>query len=486
MRRLVIATTLVGSLIALSCTDQRQEGPTEPPSAAPASKVCPSTDPNGIQQQICALFPPTDLLQSATTLYNNIQTKKRQGRTADAQARAVELVNFTFRQFYANKLAGGSSQGTLNNVVELSCDVFAFVSEPGTTCPISTSDVSTTTDPHSAFQACGPEGCLVLPPDKHSGVSVPAGALPGPAFIKISPIPVTFPPRSGPLQTPKDQYPLFREYELFGFEEFEEEVLVGICQLDEGNGDFEPPPGVWGRLKLAHPHPTIPETIEELDRKAAPFLDCSDLNSSSDEIPQDGGGVELQGRIGAAGRAIGRTLAPVLLSLLPEPAEAAVLGECCLGGSTRKFSPFAAVDPESGLSLFFFSDPDFGDVAFDPGGQTFTEDFILSWQVPIEGSQFITAYPAVQVIDPTPPGDARSDIDITVTLIQLEGSTGTLSGTLTQSTSGGNTAAGPNTAVFDDLIISAPGTYQLRFTAEDLPGDPFVESGIFTVQGQIG
>jgi hypothetical protein len=304
---------------------------------------------------------------------------------------------------------------------------------------------------------------------------VPAGALPGPAFIKITPVdePFPFPPRSGPLQTPKDQYRLFREYELFGFAQFDEEVLVGICQLNEDDGDFAPPPGVWGRLKLAHPHPTIPETIEELDRKAAPFLDCSDLNSSSDEIPQ--GGIDLQGRIGAAGRAIGRTLAPVLLSLLPEPAEAAVLGECCLGGSTRKFSPFAAVDPESGLSVFFFDNPN-----FNPGGRNFFTGEVLTWTFTGEGSQIITAFPAVQVIDPTPPGDARSDIEITVSLIQVSG-TGTLAGTLTQSTS----AADPNTAVFNDLTISAPGTYRLRFTAEDLPGAPSIESGNFTVEDEI-
>src|SRR6476659_1216286 len=174
MRRLVTTTALAVGLFALACTDERQESPTEPPSTATTAKTCPSSDP--IQSQICSLFRANDLLQSASDFYNNIKTKLAKDPKTNlpkdlgaAQSRAADLINFTFKQFYALKLNGGSSSNTQSAVVKLSCDVFGLVSPSSTTCPLTSSDLSTSADPHSAVQACGPDGCLVLPPDKHSG-----------------------------------------------------------------------------------------------------------------------------------------------------------------------------------------------------------------------------------------------------------------------------------------------------------------------------
>jgi len=64
--------------------------------------------------------------------------------------------------------------------------------------------------------------------------------------------------------------------------------------------------------------------------------------------------------------------------------------------------------------------------------------------------------------------------NVTVTLIKEEGSTGTLSGTKTKSTS----ASSPYTADFDDLIISEPGTYRLKATAS---GATSYTTGSFSV-----
>jgi hypothetical protein len=490
MRRLVLTTAVAVGLFALACTDERKEGPTEPASLAPTAKSpCPSTDP--IQSQICALFRPTDNLKSASDFYSNIKTKKQQGRTAEAQARAVDLVNFTFKLYYEGKLldpTGNPDPTTADAAVKLSCDVYAFVSPTFTTCPLSSDDLSSTSDEHSTLQACGPAGCLALPPDKHSGVSVGKDALLGPAFIRVKPEPATF-PRGGPLHTPKDQYLLFRHFELLGFDHFEKNVLVGICHLDPEDGDFAPPTAaVEGRLKLAR-NITVGgefETIEEFDRVAAPFLDCSDFNSSDDEVPtfEEGSATFLQGQLGSAGRALGRTIAPILLSLLPEPAEATVVGGCCLGGATSRLSEWGAVDSLSGQEVEFFRDDEAGET-FNPGDHTFTTGFILSWTYTTDGSATATAYPAVQVIDPT--SGPRSGVNVTVSLIQVDGS-GTLSGTLTRTTSAAAPASEDEpAAVFDDLKISQSGTYQLRFTftAPGLPSDAIEDSGIFTVQDQI-
>ncbi len=51
-----------------------------------------------------AVSHATDLLQSASDFYNNIKTKKTDQDRPIAPGQAVDLVNFTFKQFYAGKL----------------------------------------------------------------------------------------------------------------------------------------------------------------------------------------------------------------------------------------------------------------------------------------------------------------------------------------------------------------------------------------------
>jgi len=415
MRRLSLTTAVAVGLFALACTDDRQEGPTGPASTAATAKSCPSSDP--IQSQICALFKPTDNLASATDFYNNIKTKLTKDPAA-ARARAIDLMNFTLKLYYAGKLLdpnGTADPTTPGAAVKLSCDVFVLVSPSGTTCPISSGDLSTTSGEHSTLQACGPAGCLALPPDKHSGVSVPKDALLGLAFIKVDPLQATS-PREGPLDTPKDQYLLFRQLELLGANEFAngKKALVGICHLDPADGDFAPPTAaVEGRLKLARNDGE--DSIEEFDRVAAPFLDCSDFNSSDDEVPvfEEGSATFLQGQLGSAGRALGRTIAPILLSLLPEPAQAAMVGGCCLGGATSRLSPWGAVDSLSGQEVSFFSDPNGGE-SFDPGGRLFNTGQVITWTYTDGASVQKSGYPAVQVIDPT--SGPRSGVNVTVSL----------------------------------------------------------------------
>jgi hypothetical protein len=354
----LVFTAVAVSFLALSCTEDRQN-PTEPSSTAATAKSCPSTDP--IQAQICALFGATDLLKSATDLYNNIKTKLTKDPAA-AKARAFDLVNFTFKQFYAGKLLdpnGGSSPTTWDAVVTLTCSVLSNVGE---NCGDLGSLPAPSPSPHATSQVCGPAGCLVRPEDKHSGVSVPPGACPSPCIISVNPLPVNqASPRDGPLSTltDLDQYPLFRDFALSAsFDEFAVNVVVGICHLSPNDGSpFAPDEATEKRLRLAHPNPdTEVGGIEILDRVNAPFLDCSDLLASNDEFtPVIGSGRSSPlGAVALATRGIlKRALRPVLQSLLPERAEAAVLGSCCLGGATTKFSPWAAVDPFSGGNILF-------------------------------------------------------------------------------------------------------------------------------------
>jgi hypothetical protein len=469
MRRLALTTAVAVGIFALGCTDERQEGPTEPSSVASSAKLCPSTDP--IQSEICGLFRPTDNLASASDFYNNIKTKKGQNRTADAQARAIDLINFAFKLYYQGKLLDPpGTPNTPQGVVTLTCDVLAFVSTAGS--PTSCGDLGTTGltpgSPHSTIQICGPAGCLVQPPDKHSGVNIPSGACPTPCIISIDPLPVNHAsPRDGPLSalTNLDQYPLFREFKLSAaFTVFAKPVLVGICHLSVADGgDFAPPDAATeARLQLAHPDPNNSEGIEILAKVNAPFLSCADLLASNDEFAEPIGSTgrfsHLWGLASAAQGMLGRAMGPVLETLLPDRAEAAVLGQCCLGGATTKFSPWAAVDPESGDHLSFTEDPS--------SNNTSTGNYFKGVTLDTCGDG---CFPAVQILDPDETVVGTGNV--TVSLIQTEGTGGALNGTLTQPINSGE-------AVFGDLTISAPGTYKLKFTA---PGAALITSAAFKV-----
>jgi len=124
------------------------------------------------------------------------------------------------------------------------------------------------------------------------------------------------------------------------------------------------------------------------------------------------------------------------------------------------------VDPESGDGLSFTEDPS----ANDPTEGNYFKGVTLD--VCGDG-----CYPAVEMLDPeqTPVG---AGTNVTVSLIQTEGTGGALNGTLTRPIQAFNSESDPGEAVFDDLTISAPGSYKLKFTA---PGAKPITSAEFRV-----
>ena len=478
MRPRLALTALAVSLFVLSCTEDNREAPTEP-SAASSSKYCPSSDP--IQSQICALFPPNDLLKSASDLYTNVRTKKNQNKLADAQARAFDLVDFALKNVRAGKLLdpnGSAAPTTQQAVAQLTCDLLVYVN---LSCNGFSADALGS---NGTAQVVGPEGGLVLTPDKHSGVQVPPGAMPAPGLITITPIPATaFPPLGGPLPTDFDQYPLFRDYTLSAsFDHFDKPVLVGICHLSVGDGPYAPPSQeVDNRLQLAHPDPNNTETIELLARENAPFLVCDDFNSDDPEIPPPIILSSTSGKVvdlaSTSRRLLRRAVVPVLEALLPEPAEATMVGSCCLGGLTTKFSPFAAVDPQSSNEL---------SLLVEPNDHTSDRNHFVGGHIrpctnpppgPGDGCRDLVV--KMENVSGRPVGIGKT---VTASLIVVNKPTGTtpaLGGDKTQTiasvTLGEDVIAA---ATFTDLEIDQPGQYQIKFEA---PGAASETSETFDV-----
>jgi hypothetical protein len=217
------------------------------------------------------------------------------------------------------------------------------------------------------------------------------------------------------------------------------------------------------------------EILDPFDLEGTPLRNSLTCPGIDDVIGSAGGG--LQNFANAAMQTADRFF-------LPQPLWAATLGTLPppppLTGKAGSLSPFKPVEVESSSSLVFFQSESFGNVPFDPGGQIFQAGNVMTWPYPSGLETFGYAYPAVQVLDGSL--NPMSGVNVTVSLIYIDGIAGTLAGTFTQSTSGGNSAAGSNTAVFDDLrvnqTLSGDGYYRLMFTA---PGAPSIQSGTFRV-----
>ncbi|CAN5276953.1 hypothetical protein BH18GEM1_BH18GEM1_11050 [soil metagenome] len=167
--------------------------------------------------------------------------------------------------------------------------------------------------PGGAVGVLDQSGGNVTTANGHAGLSLPPGSLSGQTVFILRNIPEEGDPgdHAGPLTTTLDQYPLF--YDIVTSPPVGRLAvpgLVGLCVVDPPD-PFAPDPVIAGRLQLAHPDPDEPARIEILPRAEVPFLDCAGASTQT-----------------------GLTLA----------------GPGKLGGAISSFSPFAAVDPESGGS----------------------------------------------------------------------------------------------------------------------------------------
>ena len=338
MRRSLLAL-IASSVLVVACSEQ-PTAPTEQrvnpagPALVVGDPACSEPTAPCIQTLIVELFPKGDLLKSANGFWSNIQTKVRQQRLLEAQARATDLVNFGLKNFYANKLIGGKTQPTVDNLVALADAVYGF-----------TLLTNAPTIPPEALQAdaaaviLGPQSptTLVITETKQAGVIVPAGAAGTPTLVSINRLPDS----PGPLLTSLNQFPLFYQFTTTPEITFNQDVTTGVCQSQ----DFEP----YGALRLAHNVEDVGDDgsfgdIEILPRVAAPFLDCSNAAGPIGALDHRG----LTGLASAGWSLLGRTVGPVAKAIfLPDDLHAAALGTCCLGGTGKKFSPHGAVDPTS-------------------------------------------------------------------------------------------------------------------------------------------
>lgn len=323
LRRLLVIATLVG---AAACADSAP--PTDPVTAVEpdlqsghSPPGCPS--PAAIRIQIAALYVQPGQTGIAQLKFTAIHLAVLAGKPQIAQDLMYRLVAFTLQRYYQGDLKGGQSSATQTKLIALIKALYCYVGLP---------------EPDLSSLSLGPDGAaaIVLPagPDtvvktqtQTAGVSIPEGSVTSPTLVTITRLP-DGPP--GPLNTPLDQYPAYYEFHSSSGVDFSLDVVVGTCQVD----DFEP----YSALKIGH---NVGTGIELLPVAPAPFLVCP-LPSS---LRSPAGWLRYVQRNGWRG------LGPLAEAmLLPRPLMAAAVGTCCLGGSTKKFSPFGTVDSRTSVA----------------------------------------------------------------------------------------------------------------------------------------
>ena len=318
MRRTHFALTL-GALLLASCDSPATNStlPTAPFTGITANLACPG--PSDAQGAIKSLYPVGPGLTSALATYTLIQDQlKPKGSITVAQNTAITLLQTTLNLYYAGGTIGGRNTTSAGRVVLLATILYCQVGlpAPGITVPSLGED--------GVVGVVGPTSpaTTLVTNTKFAGLTVPAAAAPTLTIISVQRLPDT----PGPLLTPLDQYPAFYQFTASPPVAFTQDLLVGACQVQ----DFTPPD--FGRLKLAH---NVGTAAVLLDRQTAPFLDCTGLLGM---VP------DYTGLRGYAQRGW-HWAGPLVRDLfLPRPAFATMLSTCCLGGKTKSFSPFGAVD----------------------------------------------------------------------------------------------------------------------------------------------
>jgi hypothetical protein len=315
---------LTGLILITGCaTDQ----PTAPASSttipfdnAPVAVSCPT--PTMIRAQITALFPRPVKLAVGQAFYLVIQAALAKNNVPLAQQVMFAFLKYALYEYQHGGLIGGTSATTQANLTTLTTSLYCVVGLPAPVIPPS---------------ALGPDGAIaIVDPSSPTttlvtatgtaGATIPAGAAPVQTIITINRLPDT----PGPLLTPLDQYPAYYQYTASPPVTFSQDVIVGVCQVSS----FLPPD--FARLRIAHNVPDPgPTTIEILPLASATFLSPTICNSPFSSLDRRGG--VLQYVMGTFTRIVSDVL-------LPEPIQATSLGTCCLGGTTKNFSPFGAVD----------------------------------------------------------------------------------------------------------------------------------------------
>jgi hypothetical protein len=465
MRRLAIAALSAATALS-ACTEKPRETSTEPSTSAPShaqtvTGSCQTPFPlTDLLMKTGAMFSGASVRKAADSKIQTIRDQCGKGKVGTARHEALVFVDWMLKKYGQDQLPNGSAL-KLTDVISTLFVAVGFQDgeiDPGAFGPGGAAGV---------YDEDSDEDFLLQNANKSASLKIRAKCLPT-SLITIIRLPDT--PQ---LETNGEaQFPPFYDINAANadgdhtVDETCGDLLVGFC-VDQGVLDQTDNP------QIGH-NKTDDKTTEENEEGEFEVLraanseeyDELDLAFCPDQAnPGFGGELELGSGGGLKGLALsawhqaGGSIRPFANLFLPQRLYAATLGGLGLGGGGRSISPFGVVDAENEFEI---EDNNFRQIGSGEDGPYYVDQ-------PLDTCGECGL--RIKVIDGE--GQGISGISVSVTLLPQEGATGTLSGTLTETTTGSGVA------FFNNLQISEPGQYQLRFTA---PSAAPLETGTFTVE----
>jgi hypothetical protein len=457
MRRLAYAAAVCGTLALAACNDHAPTEPTVPPPAESFASCGATPFPlggtNGIAQQIINIYPGTSRPVSLLRAEAILQAAAIKLFWDTCHPAAARKIAFDFIDWLNRHTPAGKQTQVQNLILAILRGIGEVTGAPAD------GDFGV-----GFFDPANPNNTVITTVNHHALVELVPGSFLVPTEIVIS-------RKAGDPNLTNftgDQFPPTYDYNAINSTNTHvlqpgKTAVVGFCLVFLDDRAF--PGGYPANLRIGHNPvvgaPGFPfELLEPVNLVAAGLRD--DLNCPEGTLPDlssSGGG--LLDLASAAFRTAGRYL-------LPPPLWAAALGTLPppppIGGKAGSLSPFKPVAVNEN-HLSFTEDP----------SRTGHDDYFKAVTVDECGDG---CYPAVQILNGsgTPVG---AGTNVTVSLIQTQGTGGVLGGTLIQPIHDFNSGTyQPGQAVFNDLTISAPGTYKLQFTA---PGAASLTSAEFKV-----
>jgi hypothetical protein len=478
MHRFALAA-LSAALVLSACNEQSHEPTSLEQTPAPLFKKeargsCLDPFPS-LAAQISAVYPAGKLRNEAVGKVADIQElcekQKGKGKVKQAQHKALKFVGGTLKKYKKHQLP----DATPFSITDLVTGLFLAVG-------LETGDLSGAFGKRGAvdvYDETDTEDFHLVNEEGSGALTIPAGCLPT-SLITIIPLPDgpqlvntggrrQFPPFFDiNAENPEDQHfldPACRD------------LIVGFC-VEQRVLDQTDNPQIGHNFLLPAEEEETEIQFEVLraanaDEYADLGLACpKQANPGFFEEEGEGEGIGvgpsggLQGLALSAWHKAGGYIRPIANVFLPQPLHATTdVPKIGLGSGGRSISPFGVVDDVVLESTF----------NGDPGGQTFTENSTITWQVCTKGCSDL--FPRVRVADFFDSG--VSDADVSVTLIRLEGEGEESTVEFGEGSELTETTNSSGEAEFDNLIVSEEGTYLLEFT---VPGNEFpLRSGQFFV-----
>jgi hypothetical protein len=262
--------------------------------------------PLGVLIQIIYLVPKKTLLDAIKSRFAQVPTTITSRNRKTAQEKALIVVDFILKAYYAGQLRPLPPDELRTRVITLINSIYCLVRLPAPSLTLD--DLGD----DGVVEVVGPTtNKAVTTPNGQAGVDINPGDVPNLTTIIISRLPDT----PEPLNTRLRQFPPFYHFSSNPEVEFTNEVITGICVED---------PGV--PLLLAH---NVGAGIEILPRAFPNFLDCDDSELAF-----------LEGGAKGAWELAKRALLPAELHA------SSALATLGVGGTTKKFSPFGAVEED--------------------------------------------------------------------------------------------------------------------------------------------